>query len=160
MSHMSIQSCRLALQCPVIFAAFAGITGQSTATAEPLYGPETCIQGFVWREARPGDSVCVPPPTRARTLQENATAADRWDPNGAYGPHTCLPGLVWREAFDGDSVCVTPDIRQDAWNDNAAAASRKAANAPLPTPQPHEGSEGAEARDPYRDCARICPQPA
>jgi len=39
------------------------------------YGPETCSQGYVWREAFEGDTVCVDPPTRTRTRQENADAA-------------------------------------------------------------------------------------
>jgi hypothetical protein len=29
-------------------------------------GPDTCQQGFVWREARPGDHVCVTPETRSQ----------------------------------------------------------------------------------------------
>jgi hypothetical protein len=132
-----------------VAAALGGVASQAVVAADPLpYGPDTCIQGFVWREARVGDTVCVEPWKRDRTLAENATAAQRWDPNGSYGPQTCKQGLVWREAFDGDTVCVTPDIRQDTWNDNAAAASRKAANAPIPTPS---------GRDPNRDCSRICP---
>jgi hypothetical protein len=146
--HM-FQHVRLAGIPAVMFAVLGGIAVQ-TATADPLpYGPDTCIQGYVWREARPGDTVCVEPAVRDRTLQENATAAQGREPNGgAYGPNTCRSGLVWREAFDGDTVCVTTDIRHEAWNDNAAAASRKAANAPIPTPA---------AKDPYRDCSRICP---
>ena len=33
--------------------------------------PDTCKQGLVWREARPGDHVCVSPDFRARTIGEN-----------------------------------------------------------------------------------------
>ena len=33
------------------------------------------ISGFVWREARPGDKVCVTPDVRARTATENRAAA-------------------------------------------------------------------------------------
>jgi hypothetical protein len=82
------------------------------------YGPDTCVEGLVWREARPGDNVCVRPTDRDRTASENATAADRRDPRGAYGPNSCKPGFVWREAFDGDAVCVTPDTRRENldWN--------------------------------------------
>src|SRR5262245_26923084 len=100
------------------------------AHAEPLpYGPDTCIQGFVWREAGPGDTVCVTPSVRTRTAQENAAAAQNREPGGgAYGPDTCKQGFVWREAFSGDVVCVTPNIRDEAAADNAAAASRKQAN--------------------------------
>jgi len=39
------------------------------------YGPETCLPGYVWREAFEGDTVCVDGATRARTRQENADAA-------------------------------------------------------------------------------------
>jgi hypothetical protein len=108
------------------------------ALADPLpYGPDTCIQGYVWREARVGDTVCVTPAVRDRTAQENANPALNRNPNGgAYGPNTCVQGYVWREAFDGDTICVTPDIRQQTLADNAAAASRKQANQPQATPQP------------------------
>lgn len=108
------------------------------AQADPLpYGPDTCIQGFVWREARSGDTVCVTPATRDTTAAQNAAAAQNREPNGgAYGPNTCKQGFVWREAFGGDVVCVTPDVRTQAANDNAAAASRKQANQPAPVAPP------------------------
>jgi hypothetical protein len=106
------------------------VAGQAPASADPLpYGPDTCIQGFVWREANPNDHVCVTPGVRNLTREDNELANGRRDPNGGpYGPDTCLQGFVWREAFEGDHVCVTPQVRTDAANDNAAAASRKAAN--------------------------------
>jgi hypothetical protein len=99
----------------------ATIAGPVTAHADPNlpYGPDTCVQGLVWREAREGDTVCVRPEDRDRTAWENATAAERRDPNGGpYGPNTCKQGFVWREAFDGDAVCVTPDTRRENldWN--------------------------------------------
>jgi hypothetical protein len=95
------------------------------------YGPDTCIQGYVWREARTGDTVCVTPPVRDRTAQENANPSLNKEPNsGAYGPNTCKQGFVWREAFDGDTICVTPEMRGQTLADNAAAASRKQANQP------------------------------
>jgi hypothetical protein len=131
-----------ALAAAVVAAAPAALISAGTAHADPNdlpYGPDTCIQGYVWRGARPGDTVCVTPSVRSRTAQENATAADRREPNGgAYGPDTCRQGFVWREAFDGDVVCVTPDIREQTRADNAAAASRKQANAPKSDPNgPH-----------------------
>jgi hypothetical protein len=90
------------------------------------YGPDTCKNGFVWREARPSDHVCVTPATRQTTWDENALADSRREPNGGpYGPNTCKQGFVWREAFDGDVVCVTPDRRTQAKADNAAAAERR-----------------------------------
>ena len=100
--------------------ALASVVGPVPAHADPdlPYGPDTCVQGLVWRNARDGDTVCVRPQDRDRTAQENATAADRVDPNGAYGPLSCKSGFVWREAFDGDTVCVTPDTRREnlEWN--------------------------------------------
>jgi hypothetical protein len=126
------------LYAAVLAAALAGMTAVTPAQADPLpYGPDTCLQGFVWREARAGDTVCVTPDVRSATASQNANASQNREPNGgAYGPDTCKSGFVWREAFDGDTVCVTPDIRQQAKADNAAAASRKQANAPQPTPAP------------------------
>ncbi|MBW4717165.1 hypothetical protein [Saccharothrix obliqua] len=84
---------------------------------------ERCLQGYVWREARPSDRVCVVPAVRQQAWADNAVAASRWV-NGPYGPHTCVSGYVWREAFPGDDVCVLPANRSQAWADNAAAADR------------------------------------
>lgn len=125
----------LAAPAVAVTALVAG--GITPALADPLpYGPDTCIQGYVWREARTGDTVCVTPTTRAQVAQQNANPSANKDPNGAYGPQSCAQGFVWREAFDGDTVCVTPDIRSATLADNGAASSRKAANAPVPTPAP------------------------
>ncbi len=85
-----------------------------------------CSQGYVWREAFPGDHVCVTPQVRADAADDNARAGERRDPGGAYGPLTCLQGYVWRGARDGDAVCVVPARRDQATADNAAAASRLA----------------------------------
>jgi hypothetical protein len=85
---------------------------------------QRCLMGYVWREARAGDLVCVTGATRSRTWYDNSQAQSRWV-DGPYGPHTCVQGYVWREAFSGDDVCVTPDIRSQAQADNAAAASRR-----------------------------------
>jgi uncharacterized protein YkwD len=38
------------------------------------YGPLTCIQGLVWREAFEGDGICVSPARRTETWQQNANA--------------------------------------------------------------------------------------
>ena len=85
-----------------------------------------CLNGYVWREARSSDHVCVTPSRRSQVRQENALAASRHNPNGgAYGPDTCNVGFVWREAFGGDHVCVPPAERTVARNENATAASRQ-----------------------------------
>jgi hypothetical protein len=114
------------LPLSAVIVTLASIANPASAQADPLpYGADTCIQGYVWREARTGDTVCVTPAVRAATAQQNADAVLNREPNGGmYGPNTCKPGFVWREAFDGDVVCVTPDVRQQAFDDNAAAQSR------------------------------------
>jgi len=84
-----------------------------------------CITGYVWREARPGDAVCVAPEVRARVAAENQGASLRRESSGgAYGPNTCKQGYVWREAYSGDVACVTPASRQATKNDNAQAGQR------------------------------------
>jgi hypothetical protein len=84
-----------------------------------------CKQGYVWREARPSDRVCVTPETRTEVARQNREAPRRWV-NGAYGRHTCIQGFVWREAFQGDDVCVEPQVRDDTRRDNQLAAQRRA----------------------------------
>lgn len=123
----------------VALAALTVGSGVAPVAAQP-YGPDTCIQGYVWREAAPGDNVCVTPAVRDATAAQNAQAVANRDPNGAYGSNSCKQGFVWREAFDGDVVCVTPDVRSATLADNAAAPSRKASNSAGPTPQ----SQGTE----------------
>jgi hypothetical protein len=41
------------------------------------YGPDTCLQGYVWRDAVSGDHVCVTPATRDQAAQDNSLAASR-----------------------------------------------------------------------------------
>lgn len=90
------------------------------------YGPDTCLNGFVWREVVSSDHVCVMPGVRTQVGWDNAQAAARRSPSGgAYGPDTCLPGFVWREAVAGDHVCVDPRVRDQARSDNLQAASRR-----------------------------------
>jgi hypothetical protein len=91
-----------------------------------VFGPNTCTQGYVWRQADDYDYVCVTPAERSQVAADNAAASSRWV-NGPYGPHTCVNGFVWREAFHSpslDDVCVTPAQRGQAAADNAAASSR------------------------------------
>lgn len=148
-------------------AAVASLAVPVPAYADPLpYGPDTCIQGFVFREARPGDTVCVTPSVRSGTAQDNANAASNVQPGGgAYGPNTCKQGFVWREAFGGDTVCVTPAVRGQAKADNAAAASRKLANqlaAPRPEDPPVEAPPPPPNLNDGGDPCRIegaCPNP-
>jgi LGFP repeat len=116
---------------------------QEPAAFAPLpYGPDTCRQGYVWREATPTDHVCVTPATRGQTRDDNSQAASRRQPGGgAYGPNTCRQGYVWREALPGDQVCVTPATRTQAARDNAIAANRRATG-PEPCTAPVYGLIG------------------
>ena len=89
------------------------------------YGPDTCKSGFVWRDAIPGDHVCVVPARRSAAANENAIAGSRVDPTGPYGPNTCKPGFVWREAYSGDVVCVTPARRTEVKQENIDGPSHR-----------------------------------
>ncbi len=95
------------------------------------YGSDTCKQGFVWRDAFPGDHVCVTPAMRRQAAADNANAASRRQPGGgAYGPDTCKQGFVWRGGNPADHVCVTPAIRSQTAADNSQASSRRALGNP------------------------------
>lgn len=96
-------------------------------TQPPLpFGPDTCKQGFVWREASRSDHVCVTPRSRDVAAQENRMAPSRRNPRGGpFGPNTCLQGFVWREAFAGDQVCVIPQRRSETQRENALGPSRR-----------------------------------
>jgi hypothetical protein len=97
------------------------------ATRSCSFGPGTCTQGFVWREAVPTDHVCVTPLVRDQTRGDNAQADARRSPTGGpFGRDTCLSGFVWREAFAGDHVCVPPPTRAQAAQDNSQSQVRDA----------------------------------
>ena len=70
----------------------------ATVPAPAVAQPDTCISGFVWREARNGDTVCVTPDMRATIAQQNSTPGANKDPNAGSGPQSCSQGYVWREA--------------------------------------------------------------
>jgi hypothetical protein len=113
----------LAVLGAAVTAALA-IAVPALATGD--YGPDTCLEGFVWREATPADHVCVSGATRTQARADNAQAAARRNPaGGPYGRDTCLVPYVWREAVAGDHVCVTTGIRAAAVADNAQAARRR-----------------------------------
>lgn len=104
--------------------ALASLATTSYAVCD--YGPDTCLPGFVWREASPTDHVCVTGATRDQTRNDNNLANQRRSPTGGpYGPDTCLSGFVWREAFPGDHVCVPGATRTQAAADNAKASARR-----------------------------------
>ena len=84
------------------------------------YGPDTCKQGFVWREAIADDHLCVRPESRSQAANDNNNAASRREPNGGpYGPDTCKQGFVWREVVPPDHVCVTPQKRDQTRLENS-----------------------------------------
>jgi len=102
------------------------------------YGPDTCKQGYVWRDATipapstdptfnyDGDRVCVDGAARAREKANNDhnpqhAAAATW----THGPNGCKVGWVWREADDWDWVCVTSETRQRTLDENSQAASHR-----------------------------------
>ncbi|MEG3147972.1 hypothetical protein U1839_25260 [Sphingomonas sp. RT2P30] len=96
-----------------------------TLAAAQAYGPDTCISGYVWREAVPDDHVCVTPAVRAEARADNAQARYRVSATIHHsGPDTCRNGYVWREATPSDHVCVLPRVRDQTRADNAAAPSR------------------------------------
>ena len=105
----------------LVLMAF-GVIAAGMSVESSIAQDYTCISGYVWREARASDLVCVPPQTRSRTKADNAAAPGRWDPNGYLGRYTCKSGYVWREAFAGDAVCVTPARRSAVARENAEAA--------------------------------------
>lgn len=106
---------------------------------------DTCIKGYVWREAFPGDHVCVTPATRKQTAQDNWAAKKRVQRGGgAYGPETCIQGYVWREARQSDHVCVTPETRAQAREDNRLAKLR-IARSPSRSPVEPAGDRRAMA---------------
>ncbi|HTK66053.1 MAG TPA: hypothetical protein VL595_26995, partial [Pseudonocardia sp.] len=66
------------------------------------YGPNTCVNGYVWREAYNGDVVCVTPDRRTLAHNDNAQAASRVlrnSPAPAPKPAQCT--------YDGTSTTGT-----------------------------------------------------
>lgn len=92
----------------------------------------TCLKGYVWREASPTDYVCVLPWVKQQAKLDNEQAAKRRvlsgyrvTPMGSpYALSTCKQGFVRRQAYPGDDVCVTPATRAQVVQDNNMAKSR------------------------------------
>jgi hypothetical protein len=86
-----------------------------------------CLQGYVWRQAYPGDYVCVTPAERSQAAADNAAALSRVQTGGgAYGQYTCVQGYVWRQVVPDDYTCVTPATRAQAAYDNTQVDDRVA----------------------------------
>lgn len=94
---------------------------ETVPSAACEFGEDQCAFGFVWREAFPGDHVCVAGTVARQAAVDNAAAEVNHLPNS----NACLPGLVWREAEPDDQVCVPGATRAQAAADNAAALSRR-----------------------------------
>ena len=43
------------------------------------YGPDTCRNGYVWRDGTEGDHVCVTPAERTQAAEQNAAAPSRYE---------------------------------------------------------------------------------
>ena len=103
-----------------VAAVATAALGTRAASAQTCpYGAFTCADGYVWREAFPGDIVCVEPWVRDQMAYDNANQAGRVAPNGL-----CVSGYVYRDAYNGDGVCVEPWVRDQVHADNALAGSR------------------------------------
>lgn len=102
------------------------ISASSTAFSQGdcSYGPDTCLQGYVWREAGPPDHVCVRPYVRQQRVTTTPKRGHAEIPTDPYGPDTCVQGYVWREAFPGDHVCVPRQTRSAAARENSQADAR------------------------------------
>ena len=86
-----------------------------------------CLNGYVWRQAYPGDYVCVTPASRMQAAADDAAAVSRVAPGGGlFGTYTCRQGYVWRQVVPTDYVCVTPGVRSQAAYDNSRAGDRTA----------------------------------
>src|SRR5437879_2092442 len=83
-----------------------------------------CRQGFVWREAFPGDYVCVTPEARSQAAQDNRSASGSNDHQFRAG--ACTQSLLSSVDDQHDLVSVPPAMRQQIWDDNAGASGRVA----------------------------------
>jgi hypothetical protein len=93
-----------------------------TVTFTPSGDGNLCAQGFVWREAFEGDTVCVEPSFRDQVFSDNAADSGRHE----EGSDNCLQGWVWRVARPSDLVCVAPDIRTQVAEQNADPNAHRA----------------------------------
>ncbi|MFI9508913.1 hypothetical protein [Nocardia sp. NPDC052566] len=134
---------RRVLPVAVGAAAVAGLGALLPAPASALpYGPYTCAQGYVWRDAFDGDLVCVTPADRDIAHTENAQAVSHRSPTGgAYGPDTCNQGYVWRETRPSDHVCVEPGRRDRARVQNTEGILHFADPTQLPAGDVHIRTE-------------------
>jgi hypothetical protein len=127
MSDLLTRSRRL-LPVATVIAAAATFCLVVPSPAQAAPSPDICVSGYVWREAVPGDRVCVTPQTRLQAWYDNSQVDLRRNPGGAYGFHTCVNGYVWRVVVPSDLVCVLPSTRTQAAYDNSQAPYRRMGN--------------------------------
>ncbi|KAH0545391.1 hypothetical protein FGG08_000532 [Glutinoglossum americanum] len=121
-----LQKLRSLLSSSLLAITVIHLVAPLTVAGSGDFGPDTCLEGWVWREAVAGDHVCVTPAIRAAAATDNSRAASRRNPSGGpFGPDTCLQGYVWREATPTDHVCVTPATRTQTANDNGQVVKRR-----------------------------------
>jgi hypothetical protein len=125
-TRTTLRPSRAVLVVAGVLAGMYGMAQPAAAEGDLVYGPETCIQGYVWRQAFDGDSVCVPPGFRSQVLADNAEANARRQP----GSQNCISGYVWRVARPSDLVCVTPELRSQVLTQNRQPNAHKLAFAP------------------------------
>lgn len=85
------------------------ILGPAPPASAGEFGPDTCRQGWVWREAVPGDHVCVSPQTRSQAWADNGQAGSRVAPDipppcqavGGLPSDTVLPEQAVRCSANG-----------------------------------------------------------
>jgi hypothetical protein len=81
------------------------------------YGCQECQNGFIWRDLRPGDQICVTG-EEVQTLRRQEREHPMFvEPDPAlrfFGPNTCIQNWVWRDAVAGDEICVTGPERDEA----------------------------------------------
>jgi hypothetical protein len=133
---VNVQGCRTGLVTPLVGPKCYdwGPVVQFTTTLP--YGPDTCKPGFVWRDAVPGDHICVTPERRQKVADDFHTAKSRRAPSEEFciyvadpiacgrGQKPCLEGFVPRDV-PGENVIVCVDqkeadlIAQENANPNA-----------------------------------------
>jgi hypothetical protein len=79
---------RLAAGALISVLVVAAASGQGSAARD------SCVAGYVWREAVPGDHVCVTPAMRAQVDADNRAAASRVAPEPSIGGHDASGALT------------------------------------------------------------------
>ncbi|KAF2244167.1 hypothetical protein BU26DRAFT_608632 [Trematosphaeria pertusa] len=103
-----------------VFLLLSSLLSTSLVTAGGDYGPDICLEGFVWREATPDDHVCVKPSSRDAATWDNSQQASRQNADG-----TCKGKWVKRRATASDTACVSRTRKIFTNFDNAAGPDRR-----------------------------------